>query len=74
MAGRHPKAFLSYNRFDDEHARGKLSALRTRLEGEIKVQLGAPFQIFQDTIDLTWGADWQQRLLSSIDEAMFSYR
>lgn len=71
LADRDPKAFWSYNRFDDQHARGKLTELRTRLENELHARLGTPFTIFQDTIDLTWGAQWQQRLLNSIDEAIF---
>jgi hypothetical protein len=71
LADRRPQAFWSYTRFDDNHARGYLSALRSRLEDELRAQLGTSFAIFQDTLDLTWGAQWQQRLLASIDEAIF---
>src|SRR5580658_7509556 len=71
MADRHPQAFWSYTRFDDEHERRKLTALRTRLEGEVRSQLGTAFDIYQDTIDLAWGADWKQRLLTNIDETVF---
>jgi hypothetical protein len=71
LAHRHPVAFLSYTRFDDEQANGKLAELRTRLEGELCAQLGKPFTIFQEAIDVEWGAQWQQRLLTSIDETIF---
>ena len=71
MADRYPKAFWSYTHFDDDHAQGNLATLRTRLESELRAQLGAPFTIFQDTIDVTWGAQWEQRLLNSIDEVIF---
>ena len=71
MAHRQPKAFWSYTRFDDEHARGTLTTLRKRLEDELRAQRGTPYAIYQDVIDLTWGADWQQRLLTGIDEATF---
>jgi len=66
-----PKAFWSYTHHDDKHARGKLSALRERLEAELESQLGTAFTIFQDAIGLTWGVQWRQRLNSSIDEAIF---
>ena len=71
MADRDPKAFWSYTRRDDEHARGKLSSLRKRLAGEIEAQLGTFFEIFQDTVHVLWGAQWQQRLLGGIDESIF---
>jgi hypothetical protein len=71
MAGRHPRAFFSYTRFDNEHARDKLSHLRKRLEDELRGQLGSPFEIFQDVVDLAVGVDFQQRIASSINEAIF---
>src|ERR1035441_3846713 len=48
LAHRQPKAFWSYTRFDDEHARGTLTALRKRLEDELRAQRGTPFAIYQD--------------------------
>lgn len=71
MADENPQAFWSYARKDDEHSRGNLTAIRERLEGELRAQLGTTFNIFQDIKDLPWGAQWQQCLLTSIDDAIF---
>jgi hypothetical protein len=71
LAERNPEAFWSYARSDDEHPRGKLSDLRQRLQSEVKAQLGSDFNIFQDTIDLKWGAQWQQKILDSLLETVF---
>lgn len=63
--------FLSYAHFDDRHERGRLSLLRERLSGEVQIQTGEPFPIFQDQADLQWGAPWQARLQQAIDETAF---
>ena len=57
-----PVAFLSYVRADDEHDHGKITALRSRLEGEIRMHTGQEFKIFQDKRDLSWGQHWKTRL------------
>lgn len=63
-----PIGFMSYARSDDAHENGKLSALRTRLVGEVRLQSGDDsFDIFQDHIDIVWGQQWQARLDNSLD-------
>jgi len=57
-----PIAFLSYVRADDDHERGRITALRARLEGEVRMQTGQPFTIFQDKKDILWGQHWRERL------------
>jgi len=71
LANQDPMAFWSYTRFDDEHAHGKLTALREQLEHELRSQLGTPFAIFQDTEGLIWGERWKEKLVTSIGEALF---
>lgn len=66
MAG--PAAFMSYVRFDDAHEDGQLSAFRERLAGEIRIQTGREFPIFQDRNDIAWGQNWQQRIEETLDE------
>lgn len=66
-----PAAFLTYVRFDDEHENGRLSDFCKRLGGEIRVQTGEPFQIFQDRNDIAWGQRWRARIEESLDAATF---
>ena len=66
MAG--PAAFMSYVRFDDAHEDGQLSAFRERLAGEIRIQTGHEFPIFQDRTDIAWGQNWRQRIEQTLDE------
>ena len=66
MAG--PAAFMSYVRFDDAHEDGQLSAFRERLAGEIRIQTGREFPIFQDRNDIAWGQNWSQRIEETLDE------
>jgi cobaltochelatase CobT len=67
MAERQPDAFFSYVRSDDDHDAGKISELRECLEGEIKMQTGRTFHIFQDRNDIRWGEQWKER----IEDALF---
>lgn len=69
-----PAAFLSYVHSDDDHDRGRISRIRERLEGEIRMHTGAPFQIFQDRNDLEWGQNWQSRIDDSLSEVSFLIR
>jgi parallel beta-helix repeat protein len=62
-----PAAFMSYVRFDDAHEDGQLSAFRERLAGEIRIQTGREFPIFQDRNDIAWGQSWQQRIDETLD-------
>ena len=66
MAG--PAAFMSYVRFDDAHEDGQLSAFRERLAGEIRIQTGHEFPIFQDRNDIAWGQNWRQRIEETLDQ------
>lgn len=71
MAKLKPAAFLSYVRFDDEHEDGRLSEFRKRLSGEVRMQTGQEFPIFQDRNDISWGQNWQRRIDDSIDHSTF---
>lgn len=71
MAERLPLAFMSYVRSDDEHDGGKITRFRERLEGEVKMQTGRPFSIFQDRNDIQWGQQWEQRIAQSLADVTF---
>lgn len=64
-------AFLSYVHEDDRHDHGRISELRTRLNGEVEAQSGGRFGIFQDRLHIEWGQDWRQRLGDSLGSALF---
>jgi cobaltochelatase CobT len=61
MAEREPAAFFSYVRSDDTHDLGRISELRQNLEGEVKMQTGHAFHIFQDRNDISWGEQWKEQ-------------
>src|SRR5262249_38507374 len=69
-ANRDPIAFLSYVRADDQHEGGRLTQLRESLEGEVRMQTGASFPIFQDRADIAGGQHWRQ----AVDSALASAR
>ena len=71
MGNNDPVAFLSYVRTDDEHDYGRITALRERLEGEVRMHTGKSFRIFQDKRDLKWGQQWQERLDSTLLNVTF---
>jgi cobaltochelatase CobT len=50
-----PSAFMSYVRSDDDHDGGRITKFRERLEGEVRMQAGKAFPIFQDRNDIAWG-------------------
>jgi parallel beta-helix repeat protein len=68
---RPPSAFFSYVRGVDEHDAGRLTRLRERLQGEIRVQTGMAVEIFQDVRDIKWGDHWREEILESLAEAYF---
>ncbi len=68
---RHPVAFMSYVRFDDEHENGRLTEFCKQLSGEVRLQTGEKFHIFQDRNDIAWGQQWKQRIDESLDGATF---
>lgn len=71
MSLREPTAFLSYVRSDDEHDWGRITHFRQRLEGEVKIQTGRPFAIFQDRNDILWGQQWAEIIRSSLAGVTF---
>ncbi|WP_181167984.1 TIR domain-containing protein [Mesorhizobium sp. B2-4-19] len=66
-----PIAFLSYVRSDDDHDSGRITELRQRLEGEVKIQTGEDFPIFQDRNDIKWGQVWKERIETTILDITF---
>jgi hypothetical protein len=68
---REPMAFLSYVRADDDHDEGRISGFRKRLEGEVRMQTGKPFAIFQDRNDIAWGINWEDRINTSLASVTF---
>src|SRR5262245_52696207 len=66
-----PRAFFSYVRQVDDHDGGRLSRLRERLQGEIRVQTGLKVEIFQDIRELNWGDHWQERLRDAAAGSLF---
>jgi F-box protein 11 len=42
-----------------------------RLSGEVRLQSGSEFSIFQDRKDIAWGQRWQERIDDSLDEVTF---
>ncbi|TBD04815.1 TIR domain-containing protein [Rhizobium leguminosarum] len=71
MSNSNPVAFLSYVRADDDHERGRITAFRQRLEGEVRMQTGRPFSIFQDNKDISWGQQWKERLDAELFNVTF---
>jgi parallel beta-helix repeat protein len=66
-----PGAFMSYVRRDDQHENSRLTQFRERLSGEVGLQTGEEFPIFQDHNDIAWGEQWQQRIDGSLDAVTF---
>ena len=66
-----PAAFMSYVRRDDQHENSRLTQFRERLSGEVGLQTGEEFAIFQDNNDIAWGQQWQQRIDESLDAVTF---
>ncbi len=64
-------AFMSYVNLDDRHENGRMTQFRKRLSGEVRMQTGEPFEIFQDRKDIAWGQQWQERLNRSLDAVTF---
>ncbi|MFA7242276.1 MAG: right-handed parallel beta-helix repeat-containing protein [Sulfuricellaceae bacterium] len=66
-----PLAFMSYVRSDDAHENGRLTQFCERLSGEVKMQGGETFPIFQDRNDIGWGQQWEQRIKESLNAVTF---
>ncbi len=68
---RQPIAFMSYASNDDKHDGGKLTQFRERLSGEVQMQTGEEFDIFQDRKHILWGQNWKERIEESLDAVTF---
>lgn len=68
-----PAGFMSYVRLDDQHESGRLSEFCKRLSGEMRMQTGEDFYIFQDRNDIAWGQQWKQRIEDSLDDVSFLF-
>jgi len=66
-----PKAFFSYVHLVDQHDNGRLTLLRERLQGEIRVQTRLNVEVFQDIAAIKWGDRWSNELIESLSEAYF---
>lgn len=66
MTKNKPAALMSYVHSDDKYK--QLSTLRERLSDEVQMQIGTEFPIFQDTKDIHWGQNWEQRINSALTE------
>lgn len=64
-------AFMSYATFNDEQDRGFLTKLCKQLNGAMKTVAGVEAHIFQDRANIAWGENWKNRILQSLDEALF---
>lgn len=62
---------MSYVRMDDAHENGRLSQFRERLSGEVRMQTGESFEIFQDRNDIKWGQQWEERINGTLDVVTF---
>jgi TIR domain len=63
--------FFSYSRQDDQHSQGALSALRTRIHSELRLQLGRDVRVWQDTAAIPEGALWEDEIKRAIAESVF---
>src|SRR5262249_16154095 len=66
-----PVGFMSYVRFDDQHESGRLTDFCARLSGEVRLQTGEKFHIFQNRNDIAWGEEWQHRINEPLDAVTF---
>jgi formylglycine-generating enzyme required for sulfatase activity len=66
--------FFSYSREDDDDSKGALTALRDRIQRELRGQLGrtrSEFRLFQDTEAISHGTLWEGELKSAIAKSVF---
>jgi hypothetical protein len=67
----HYDALMSYTRFDDQNDGAFLTAFRERLSYEVRAHSGQEFRIFQDTEDIKWGEQFEQRIDAALDTITF---
>jgi TIR domain len=66
--------FFSYSREDDADSQGALSALRGRIQGELRGQLGRTaktFRLWQDKEAIPSGTLWESEINNSVEKAAF---
>ena len=66
--------FFSYSREDDANSQGALSALRNRIQGELRGQLGRTaknFRLWQDKEAIASGTLWETEIKSAAAQAVF---
>jgi hypothetical protein len=63
--------FFSYSRRDDAHSQGSLSRLRAQIYNELRLQLGFDFRLWQDTVAIPEGAEWEGEINKAIAESVF---
>ena len=66
--------FFSYSREDDADSHGGLSALRTRIQGELRGQLGRTaktFRLWQDKEAIPSGTLWETEIKNAVGQAAF---
>jgi len=66
--------FFSYSRDDDKDSNGALSALRGRIQGELRGQLGRTaksFRLWQDREAIPFGTLWQTEIKNACAQSVF---
>src|SRR5579871_43462 len=66
--------FFSYSREDDADSHGALSALRNRVQGELRGQLGrtgATFRLWQDKEAIASGTLWESEIKNAVAQSVF---
>ena len=66
--------FFSYSREDDEDSKGALSALRERIQRELRGQLGRStktFRLWQDKEAIASGKLWEEEIKIAVGQAVF---
>jgi tetratricopeptide (TPR) repeat protein len=66
--------FFSYSREDDTDSFGRLSALRGRIQAELRGQLGRTpktFRLWQDKEAIPSGALWESEIKNAVSQAVF---
>src|SRR5580658_2211246 len=66
--------FFSYSREDDEDSHGALSALRDRIQRELRGQLGRSmktFRLWQDKEAIAPGTLWETEIKTAVEQSAF---
>lgn len=67
---RKPIAFMSYARRDDEYEQGRLTDFRKGLQDALVFCSGRDIDVFQDTEDIQFGQNIEERITQSLEEVM----